>query len=249
MGIISKYAFAIVFFGSVSIVNGQNIKSQAGHEYVDLGLSVNWATCNIGASSPEEFGGYFAWGETDTKSCYNDMTYKFSGETHSLTKFKTIDAQIKAMTDYTKYLGDENKEVLNDSKLDIIDDVANVQWGKPWRMPTFKEIKELVDSCDWIFEEKAGVMGCWAISKVNGNKIFFPLAGYFQDDMIEDVGKSGKYWSSELRPDMCFEAYQIWISYNDSLSDLEGKSTVSPYEEGYRENGRSVRAVVDKKQK
>lgn len=247
MGII-KSTLISVFLTIPSIVVGQSVQMIQGHESVDLGLSVLWASCNIGSNSPEEFGDYFAWGETYTKSCYNKMTYKFAGETLGATNLPTIDAQIKSRLDYTKYLGEENKQNPNDVKLDISDDVANAQWGSLWRMPTLKEISELLDSCNWVLDEVKGITGYWAVSKVNGNKIFFPLAGYISDDQVFGVGKSGKYWASELRKDMCFEAYQIWMSYTDDLSEMRKKSSVFLSDDGYRENGRSVRAVCDRLQ-
>ena len=249
MGIIKTINIVSVLLLTSTIGSGQNNMNIQGHEYVDLGLSVYWATCNIGANDPESLGDYFAWGETYTKSCYNKMTYKFAGETLGATNLPTIDAEIKAMVDYTKYLGNENKQTPNDVKLDIADDVANVQWGNPWRMPTKDEIEELVDSCDWVLDDIKGVIGYWAISKVNKNKIFFPLAGYIYDDVVTDVGKAGKYWASELRPDMCFEAYQIWISYEDDLAKMQKKPSIFLSDDGFREYGRCVRAVVDKKHK
>ena len=245
MGIIKSYLIS-VYLTIPLIAAGQSIQMIQGHEYVDLGLSVLWASCNIGSNSPEEYGDYYAWGETYTKSSYNKMTYKFAGETLGATNLPTIDAQIKAMLDYTKYLGEENKQNPNDVKLDIADDVANAQWGNPWRMPTMNEISELVDSCNWEVGEIKGIKGYWAISKVNGNKVFFPLAGYIYDDVVSDVGKSGKYWASELRKDMCFEAYQIWISYEDDSAEMRKKSSVFLSDDGFRENGRSVRAVCER---
>ena len=245
MGIIKSYLIS-VYLTIPLIAAGQSIQMIQGHEYVDLGLSVLWASCNIGSNSPEEYGDYYAWGETYTKSSYNKMTYKFAGETLGATNLPTIDAQIKAMLDYTKYLGEENKQNPNDVKLDIVDDVANAQWGNPWRMPTMNEISELVDSCNWEVGEIKGIKGYWAISKVNGNKVFFPLAGYIYDDVVSDVGKSGKYWASELRKDMCFEAYQIWISYEDDSAEMRKKSSVFLSDDGFRENGRSVRAVCER---
>lgn len=210
-----------MLFHTISLfVEGRCFQTTQGHEYDDRGLSVLWTTWNIGSNSPEGLGGYYAWGETYTKSSYNKMTYKFAGETLASVNLPTLDARIHAMFDYTKYSGKENKQNPNDVKLNIADDAANAQWGNPWRMPTMNEISELVDSCKCEFNEIKGVKGYWAISKVNGNKIFFPLAGYISDDKVSDVGKSGKYWASELRKDMCFEAYQIWMSYVDELSEM-----------------------------
>ena len=103
------------------------------HEYVDLGLSVKWATCNMGASSPEEYGDHYAWGETETESTYDWNTYKWcKGSKNTLTKYCTD-------SDYGTV---DNKTVL-----DPEDDVAQVKWGGNWRMPTDAEIEELRENC------------------------------------------------------------------------------------------------------
>lgn len=225
MGVINKYVLISAILLSSIIVSGQNNKTVQGHEYVDMGLSVNWATCNIGASNSESYGDYFAWGEAFSKSCYNIYTYSFSGE--------------NIYIDYTKYSGGKNKQ----NKLELIDDAANVQWGKPWRIPTTDEIEELVNSCDWVLDEKNGVKGCWAISKINGNRIFFPLAGQMQGDKLMGEGVIGKFWASEVDVDFCHSANELWLWYDDVyVKDLTVSASV-----GNRETGINVRAVVDKR--
>lgn len=237
MGIIKKIILGSSL--SLSLTSGFSQNIIEGHEYVDLGLSVNWATCNIGSNRPEEAGDYFAWGETYTKSCYNKITYKFSGGKEGV---------LESLTDYTKYLGKENSYNPNDIKLEDSDDVAHVLWGDKWRMPTMNEVEELVNNCKWEFGELRKVKGCWAISKINGNRVFFPLAGYVYDTEVSDVGASGKYWASELRSDMCFEAYQLYISFSDNWAEMNNnKTSVFLSDDGMRENGRSVRPVSVKK--
>ena len=131
------------------------------HEYVDLGLSVKWATCNMGASSPEEYGDYYAWGETETKSTYDWNTYKWcKGSENTLTKYCTD-------SDYGTV---DNKTVL-----DPEDDVAHVKWGGNWRMPTDAEIEELRENCIWKWTTQNGKNGYKVTSKKNGNSIFLPL--------------------------------------------------------------------------
>ena len=99
--------------------------AQNGHEYVDLGLSVKWATCNVGADSPEEYGYHFAWGETSPKTTYNWSTYKYcNGDEYSMTK----------------YCDDSFGTVDNKTTLELSDDAARVNWGGKWRMPTRAEI-------------------------------------------------------------------------------------------------------------
>ena len=100
-----------------------------GHGYVDLGLSVKWATCNVGATSPEDFGHYFAWGETTTKSSYTESNSKT----------------------YGKKMGD----IAGNSSYDA----ATANWGGSWRMPTDAEMQELIDKCTWKWTTQNGVNG------------------------------------------------------------------------------------------
>ena len=140
--------------------------SEPVYEYVDLGLSVNWATCNVGASSPEEYGDYFAWGETETKSEYTWATYKYcKGSENTLTKY----------CDDSNY-GNNGFE---DNIITLLpeDDVAHVKWGGKWRMPTEAEFNELIYSCDWAWTTQNGVMGYKVTSKKTGYtgcSIFLP---------------------------------------------------------------------------
>ncbi len=134
-----------------------------GHDYVDLGLSVKWATCNVGASSPEDYGDYFAWGETSPKSTYTDENYT----AHD-------------------YLGD----ISGNSNYDA----ARANWGGSWRMPIDAEIKELVDKCTWT--TKDGYYGFTVTSKINGNSIFLPAAGWRFKSSLNDAGEFGYYWSA-----------------------------------------------------
>ena len=147
-----------------------------GHEYVDLGLSVKWATCNVGASSPEEYGDYYAWGETGAKSIYDWSTYKWYNGSESLTKYFT-----------------DNKTVL-----DPEDDVAHVKWGGSWRMPTDSEMTELYENCTWTWTTQSGKNGYKVISKKNGNSIFLPAAGAYDGSTLCDAGSYGYYWSSSF---------------------------------------------------
>ncbi|MBP3353854.1 MAG: DUF1566 domain-containing protein [Bacteroidales bacterium] len=136
-----------------------------GHEYVDLGLSVKWATCNVGASSPEDTGYYFAWGETSPKSTYDWSTYKYcNGTNKTLTKYCT-----------DSYYG----TVDNKTELDLSDDAAHVNWGGNWRMPTHKEFLELIENCSY---EVLTILGDPFIKVIgpNGNFIFMPdIADYW----------------------------------------------------------------------
>ena len=152
-------------------------------EAVDLGLSVKWASWNVGATAPEEYGGYYAWGETEEKTEYSWSTYKWcNGSEYSLTKYCT-----------DNYYGTLDYK----STLEPEDDVAHVKWGDSWRMPTFDEIMELLDECSWQWTAVNGVNG-QKVTGPNGNSIFLPAAGYYASTMIYERGSEGLYNSSML---------------------------------------------------
>ena len=174
-----------------------------GHKYVDLGLSVKWATCNVGASSPTDYGDYFAWGETKG---YNSGKREFDAK-HC--KYITLIGPFQGYIKCTKYSRGERCKYgsnANDGKrtLDKQDDAASVNWGGKWRMPTEKEFWELLDNCSWIYYDSGnsefhGVAGFKVQSKKKGyenNYIFLPAAGYrdgkeFHENFLY-------YWLSSL---------------------------------------------------
>lgn len=199
------------------------------HEYIDLGLSVNWATYNIGSNKPSEYGDYFAWGETYTKASYNRMTYKFTGES------------LENKQDFTKYLGRKNWLNPNDVHLDSNDDAALQTWGKGWRIPTKEEIEELLEKCKWVNGENDGINGYWAISKINGNKIFFPFAGWLSESRLCAANCLGIYQTSEIKKDHCDKLYILLIDRNPPKVHI--------YDFGNREEGYTIRAVRDKDSK
>lgn len=144
-----------------------------GHEWVDLGLSVKWATCNIGAKDPTDKGKFFAWGETEAKNFYSEDTYKLKSFWGG---YKKIGNNIAG----TKY------------------DAAAVQWGGLWRMPTKEEMQELIDSCSWEWTPINGVKG--SIISRNGNHIFLPYTQSMSGRGL--LGNtSGSYWTGTLAED------------------------------------------------
>lgn len=148
-------------------------------QYVDLGLRVKWATCNLGASSPEEYGDYYAWGEIQPKSRYYWDTYAwYNTKTSSPTKYKTA----------------------NENILSKEDDAAYATLGQDWHIPTDYEWTELREKCDWQWTRMNGINGY----KITGRKsgytdkwIFLPAAGH-HEVYLNEVGNSGQYWSSLL---------------------------------------------------
>ena len=206
-----------------------------GHEWVDLGLSSGtlWATMNVGADSPEDYGDYFAWGETTTKSEYNWSTYKWMTDGMSswqgVNKYTYPDGQTDAVwyDEYGNFIGD-NKTVL-----ELADDAANVNWGGDWRMPTKEDQDELRTQCTWTWEQKNGVNGYTVIGP-NGNSIFLPAAGCRDDSDLDYASSYGGYWSSSLRADYSYLACSLrfFSSYVDWYYDVG------------RSYGRSVRPVL-----
>lgn len=191
---------------TVSVIEESNFNVEP--EYVDLGLSVKWATYNVGATKPEEYGDYYAWGETETKSTYNLSTYKWcNGSVWSLTKYNTI-------SDYGMV---DNKTIL-----DPEDDVAHVKWGGNWRMPTKAEQDELCTNCTWTWTTLNGVNGYRVTSNKTGytdRSIFLPAAGLRSDTRLFDDGYFScyYYWSSSLYSDYPGKAW-----YSDGVTHTRG---------------------------
>ena len=173
--------------------------SSNGHVYVDLGLSVKWATCNVGANAPEEYGDYFAWGETQPKDYYDWSTYKWcNGSYNNLTKYCKD-------SDYGTI---DNKTVLN-----LADDAAHANWGGAWRMPTLEEQRELQDNCTWTWTKVNGVNG-YTVTGPNGNSIFLPAAGYRYNSALLTAGSHGIFWSSSLYADISVTANDLGFISN-----------------------------------
>ena len=162
--------------------------THAGHEWVDLGLSVKWATCNVGASSPEDYGSYFAWGETSPKSeyTYANLKYHTEGDSEDNVKF-------------SKYVKNSKYGQVDFNRaLEYSDDAARANWGGSWRMPNEVECRELMNACTWTWTTMNGKNGYKVVSKSNGNSIFLPAAGMRHDTVFRNVGTEGYYWSCSL---------------------------------------------------
>ena len=178
----TKTTFAIAEVDSVTF----NKMMHNGHEYVDLGLPSGtlWATCNVGATKPEEYGDYFAWGETQPKSNYDWSTYKWRNSSNAtLTKYNTS-------SDYGT--------VDNKTTLDLSDDAARANWGGSWRMPTDAELTELREQCTWTWTTQSGVNGYKVTSDKNGKSIFLPATGYRGGSSLLGAGSIGSFWLSSL---------------------------------------------------
>ena len=152
-------------------------------EYVDMGLSVRWGTCNVGAATPEEYGYYFAWGEVETKDYYQLNNYQWAASVSGMI--------LKYCTN--SFLGN----VDNKTQLEPEDDAASVICEDMWRIPTEYEFNELINNCSITWTSSNGVYGLEFVSKKNGNSIFIPAAGYYYD-VEKDASSFGYYWTSSL---------------------------------------------------
>lgn len=150
-----------------------NLCNQENHVHaVDLGLSVKWACCNIGANVPEEYGSYYAWGESEEKENCAWHNYKWTGD---MTKYNDADGKLE---------------------LDPEDDTAQTLWGEDWRIPTQAEVQELMERCTWEWTSVNGVLG-YKVSG-NGNSIFLPAAGSQYTDLFTSQQTQGCYMSATL---------------------------------------------------
>ncbi|MBP1531610.1 MAG: hypothetical protein ILA39_05740 [Bacteroidaceae bacterium] len=196
------------------------------HHYVDLGLPSGtlWATMNVGASKPEEYGDYFAWGETEG---YNRGKTNFDWSTYKWCK--------GSETTMTKYCHDSNYGyngfMDNKTELDPEDDAAYVNWGSDWRMPTYDQLKELREQCTWTWYTINNVIG-YLVAGKNGNVIFLPAAGYRDDSSLNYAGSYGVCWSRTLYSDYPRSAW--YLGFLSSNVDMRSY---------YRYHGRSVRPV------
>ena len=174
-------------------------------EYVDLGLSVKWATCNVGAGKPEEYGDYYAWGETEPKDFYFWDTYKYcDGTYNSLTKYTD--------SAYGKDGFSDNKSVL-----DPEDDVAHVKWGGNWRIPTKDELEELRTKCTWTSTTLNGVKGYSVTSNVDGytdRSIFLPATGMRIRQWTENTDTIGRFWGNSIVTGDDYEAVYLDFDFS-----------------------------------
>ena len=193
-----------------------------GHEWVDLGLpsGLKWATCNVGASSPEDYGNYYAWGETTTKSTYtkdNSLTYELN------------ESQLQSQG----YID-------GSGNLTPSHNAATANWGGSWRMPTETELEELKNKCTWTWTTQNGVNGCKVMGP-NGNSIFLPAAGHRSGSSLKLDGYHGDYWSSTPNDD-----YDVSFSDDGgaySLDFYDGFEGVNWYD--YRSVGLTVRPITE----
>ena len=235
--------------GSQSAVSVFKSGTENGHDYVDLGLTsgTRWATANVGASKPQDYGNYYAWGETTTKSTYSESTYKYfkDGDYHKITKYCS-----KSSYGYNGFTDTK-------TTLALSNDAAYANWGGKWRMPTQTQQGELSSECYWVWTESynnSNVKG-FIVYKAKGEAdkgkyvykgktpsssyslsdahIFLPAAGYRADGDLYYAGSYGQYWSSSLDTFYPHCAWRVCFA-----SDGDGNH------DGFRCYGEPVRAVI-----
>lgn len=217
-------AMVVMIFGGCKKENKAAEVIIEDHEYVDLGLpsGILWATCNVGADSPEVVGDYFAWGETETKDIYDWKQYKYS---------VFVDTDYKLTKYCTNPTHGYNGYVDNLTVLESVDDAVSACWGAGWRMPTADEFDELDKNTTFVWTTMNGVEGR-LLTGPNGNSIFMPATGFYLDGELICTGL-GIYWSSSLQTVSQVSAWSLHFDY-------ENCHVCATYE---RSRGQVVRAV------
>ena len=201
-----------VSYGEQVSFTTKEILLENGHQCVDLGLSVKWATCNIDATAPEKKGGYYAWGKrykpwnydwTDYDKGFDNLTYNGTCDCCSGTY-----AVNPCCGDLIGHVTELKPE----------DDIASINWGGNWRMPTKEEAEELINNCIWTYTKQKNVNGYLVTSKYNGNTIFLPLTGFTTRHDEVTYEDQGLYWTSSLDTsnEDNLTAYILMCDYNYS---------------------------------
>lgn len=219
----------------------QKVEKTINYEYVDLGLSVKWAKCDIGASSETEYGALFQWGETSGVS--GSLVGKYSDENYSWASYKYCEGSENTLTKYnTSASYGENPDDI--TTLEPVDDAATQIMGSDWRMPTLDEIQELMRGTtnEWIPNYNGtGVSGRKCTSKADTSKyIFIPAAGGCSNGSVHSVGNSGNVWSSSL---YVSTPYHAWFQHSYAYGWGPDNGTISEEISLYRYDGLPVRGV------
>ena len=223
--ILSVVCLSLLFITSCCDTPSVTGKDELGHKYVDLGLSVKWATCNIGDSIPSEYGAYYAWAvlKEDNAGIRNYTWGEFS---HHISVIESnLEDPLDVSFNADSYSSDEvcgncNKMMkYNEFDKKVIieqnDDVASTEWGKDWRIPTKEEWDELLSKCSWDWKKLGHGYG-YKVTASNGNWIFLPAAGAFGGSITYEVGSSGLYWSSTLDTADVNKAFLLTFDSNDN---------------------------------
>ena len=187
------------------VVSFTTLAESPYNEYVDLGLpsGLKWATCNVGANTPEEYGNHYAWGEVLTKTEYSSSNCPTYGLTKSeLQSQGYIDSEGNLTPQY---------------------DAARANWSGDWRLPTKAEMQELIDNCTWEWTTQNGKNG-YKVTGPNGNYIFLPAAGYRDGSSLRSAGSYGYYWSLAPHEGNSYNAYYLYFSSDDHYVSHYGRN-------------------------
>lgn len=185
---------------------------------IDLGLSVQWANCNFGSKSPEGSGPFFQWGDTQG---WTKEDIESGDKVFGWSDYKWTQDNGQTFTKYDK----------QDSKLSPEDDMATVNMGAEWRLPTREEIIELL-TLPYVWKERNGVMG-YELTGKNGNKLFLPAVGMVMKNRVDFEDAACAYWSKDIRKDNVKTGHTIW--FDDNFLQLSG---------GWRYIGYNIRPVT-----
>lgn len=206
---------------------------QYSSEYVDMGLSVKWASCNLGATTPDAYGNYYAWGETQPKKEYYWTRYTWGGSTTTLTKYNTD--------------GDRGT-VDNLTVLEQADDAAYATLGEGWRIPTISDYEELLNNCSWTWTEMNGHYG-YRVTAPNMNSIFLPAAGSYGANYMGEKSQAGYYWSNALYLESTDCAWSLAFSEAERGKDyVTGRAVCASIRPVYEEPGIKTYKYDDYKQ-
>lgn len=221
-------------FSSDSNDDGMVDTTQPSYDYIDLGLPSGtlWATFNVGANVPEEYGDFFAWGETAPKATYSWSNYKHC----DFSEGEGWNAQTKYCNNsFFGYNGFTDQLTVLQSD----DDAATVNWGNDWCMPTVDQWQELVENTECVWEPRNGVDGRLFTAQ-NGASLFLPAAGFRWDDEIHYTGNGcGNYWSSSLSTEKSGATDDPNVAFNLRFYSGDNLDVLTEY----RGSGLSVRPV------
>ena len=217
-----------LFVLAVLLIMGGQGFAQNKHEYVDLGLPSGtlWATCNVGANSPEEYGDYFAWGETESSLFYDADFYEYYDDDRNLTKY------------CNNPLDGHHGFADNLTILQASDDAATANWGSGWYTPTEAQWRELLKNTTYTSYTWDGVRGILFSGK-NGAVLFLPAAGWQEGAKDDVAGDDGCYWSSSLNKDNPHRAWSCYFEWVDGKCEMT--------DDFGRRDGATIRPVRSKK--
>lgn len=182
--------YAVDNIDCIDMEDVTDVEEASVHEAIDMGLSVKWATTNLGAEQPWEYGNLYSWGETSSKKDYSEDAYTY----FSNSTYQSIGNNISG----TSY------------------DAASASWKDNWRMPTMQEVNELFEMCQWEACSVNTIKG-YKVTGPSGNCIFLPAAGYSSGTTRKKDGEEGYYWTGTLNPSMTSSAYNLnFKGYNTS---------------------------------